>query len=600
MQFTKKVNLLKFTKKNLNSMHKIKNYSNYLKGLTGSEIITRFIEKNHIKKVFGHPGGAILPTYNKLNKNTKFDFIFNIHEQNAIHMAEGYSKALRTKSILQPGLAIVTSGPGATNTITGLQDALMDHIPLVVIAGQVNSSVLNTRAFQEANMISITKSCTKWNHQVKSVNELPFILENAFNTSISGCPGPVFIDVPKDIQNSKFENYSEYYLSNKNEKPIESSNISEIIELINSSKKPIFYIGQGVALSDNDCSQYLIKLMENTLIPATSTIHALGCIPSNHPLNLGMLGMHGTCTANYSIQEADLIIGIGGRFDDRVIGTPSTFGKKAKIIHIDINPNNVGLTIKPDITVIGDAYDVLNKIIKKVNILNSINQKILIERFNWIKKINNLKKKYPMNFPKDKLCQQLVISAISKKTSGNAIVSTGVGQHQMWTAQHYDWNFPNQIISSGGLGTMGFGVPSSIGAKLACPEKTVICFDGDGSFNMTGIELFTAVKEKIGVKIVLLNNNSLGMVRQWQDAYYEGNHSFSKTINPDYEKLAESMGCSSSRCKNIKYLDKHIDLLLKDNDKPYLLIVDVEEMDVYPMVGPGKALDEVIYSSTPQ
>ena len=298
-----------------------------------------------------------------------------------------------------------------------------------------------------------------------------------------------------------------------------------------------------------------------------------------------MLGMHGTCTANYSIQESDLIIGVGGRFDDRVIGTPSTFGKKAKIIHIDINSNNIGLTIKPDISVVGDAYSILTKIIKKVNIFNSINEEILDYRFRWIKNINKLKDKFPMKFPKEKLCQQLVISKISEKTNGNAIVSTGVGQHQMWTAQFYNWNFPSQIISSGGLGTMGFGVPSSIGAKLACPEKTVICFDGDGSFNMTCIELFTAVKENIGVKIILLNNNSLGMVRQWQDAYYDGNHSFSKTINPDYEKFAESIGCSTSRCKNINELDKHVDLLLEDNNKPYLLIVDVEEMDVYPMVG---------------
>jgi acetolactate synthase I/II/III large subunit len=583
--------------------------SNFYNGLSGSDIITQVLGKQKVKTVFGHPGGAILPTYDKINKTTDFRFVFTIHEQNATHMAEGHAKAMRINGLSKPGVAVVTSGPGATNTVTGLQDALMDHIPIVVIAGQVSSSVLNTRAFQEADMINITKACTKWNYQVKNVNDLPFILNKAFDVSISGCPGPVFIDVPKDVQNNIYDSTTK--LNNTDiikdflkidgsskiddSSKIEDNNMQKAIDLINSSKRPIFYLGQGVAISGNGCNSKILQLMNNALIPATTTIHALGCIPSKHPFNLGMLGMHGTCTANYSIQDADLIIGVGGRFDDRVIGTPSTFGNGAKIIHIDVNPNNVGLTIKPDIVLIGDANEILSKLLGKIHMKKLIDPYILNKRDDWLFKIENLIKKFPMKYPKDKLCQQLVISKVSERTNGNAIVSTGVGQHQMWTAQHYKWNYPNQLISSGGLGTMGFGVPSSIGAKLACPDKTVICFDGDGSFNMTGIELFTAVKEKIGVKIVLLNNNSLGMVRQWQDAYYGGNHSCSETINPDYVKFAESLGCSSSRCKKISDLDKHIDLLLQDDNKPYLLIVDVEEMDVYPMVGPGKALDEVIY-----
>jgi acetolactate synthase I/II/III large subunit len=607
----------------------IKNLSKLI-GLTGSEIVHRFVGK-YTKTVFGYPGGAILPIFDTIFNSKRFRFIRPVHEQGGCHMAEGYSKA---KLYKEPGVVLVTSGPGATNAVTGIQDALMDHIPLVVISGQVHRHRIGTVAFQEAAVESITKSATKWNYTVMDDTTLPYALDKAFNIALTPPYGPTLIDIPKDIQENiynggipidkknsiVFENWdgnnlnefkSEIKNDTINDKKVNdelSKNldaIEKILYQLNTAKRPIICCGGGATY---DAWRYVRKLSEKCSIPVTTSLHGLGCFNENNHLSLGMLGMHGMVYANYAVQNADFILGVGSRLDDRVTGKESEFGRCANIATIDasqkytdINKNKLN---NISIDIVGDASVYMKTIVDRVNKYNirdsyskyNTNNE---SRDEWISQINEWKEKYPLNYHNDgtdRLTGPKVLHSLNKFVDDNTIITTGVGRHQMLAAQYINYTKPGQLITSGGLGTMGFGIPAAIGAKLAQPDKTVICVDGDGSFLMSAIEIITAVKEGINIKIILLNDSSLGMVRQWQDIFYNGRHSHTTTDVNDrfnFYDLFFALGGTAKICNHPDYIDKTIEAVLKIN-RPVLLDCRISSTDVYPMVKPGSPIDNMI------
>lgn len=550
--------------------------------MTGAKAIIESLKKEGVDTIFGFPGGSVLPIFDELYE-APFKFILTGHEQGAAHMADGYARATG-----RVGVCIATSGPGATNLVTGIATAYMDSVPMVALTGQVTRKMIGNDAFQEAPIIEITKAITKHNFLVQDANELPEIIKSAFYIASSGRPGPVLIDLPKDVQMEEMNFNYPSKLNLKSYKPVLKGHIGQInkaCELIHKAKKPVIYIGGGVIISG--AHELVLKLAEKTKIPVTMTLLGLGGFPSAHPLSLDMLGMHGTRYANYAIMESDLIIAIGARFDDRVTGKIESFAPHAKIIHIDIDPTSISKSVKVDVPIVGDAKEVLKDLIVNVK---------APDISDWLKKINGWKKKYPLTYKKDdKLRPQYVVEEICDITKGEAIITTEVGQNQMWAAQFYKYSLPRTFLSSGGLGTMGYGFPAAIGAKLGCPDKTVFDIAGDGSIQMNIQELITAVSYKIPVKIAILNNFYLGMVRQWQELFYKRRYSSTDLKrNPDFVKIAEAYGALGIRVDKKKDVRSALQKAIKSPLPVVMDFVIEREENVSPIVPPGEALDQMI------
>ncbi len=480
--------------------------------MTGAKALVESLKREGVDTIFGFPGGSVLPLFDELYE-APFRFILSGHEQGAAHMADGYARATG-----KVGVCLATSGPGATNLVTGIATAYMDSVPMVALTGQVTRKMIGNDAFQEAPITEITKAITKHNFLVQDAKELPETIKSAFYIASSGRPGPVLIDIPKDVQMEEIDFTYPSKANLKSYKPVLKGHIGQIkkaCQLIQKAKKPVLYIGGGVIISG--AHELVRKLAEKTKIPVTMTLLGLGGFPSAHPLSLDMLGMHGTRYANYAIMEADLIIAVGARFDDRVTGKTDSFAPHAKIIHIDIDPTSISKSVDVDVPIVGDAKEVLKDLIANVKSPDTSS---------WLKKINGWKKKYPLTYAKDnKLRPQYIIEEICDITDGKAIITTEVGQNQMWAAQFYKYSLPRTFLSSGGLGTMGYGFPAAIGAKIGCPDKIVFDIAGDGSIQMNIQELITAVANKIPVKVAILNNFYLGMVRQWQELFYNKRYS---------------------------------------------------------------------------
>jgi acetolactate synthase-1/2/3 large subunit len=553
------------------------------KELMGAEILFECLKEENVEYIFGYPGGAALYIYDALYK-TDMRHILARHEQGAIHMAEGYARISG-----RPGVVIATSGPGATNLVTGLADAYIDSIPLVVFTGQVPTTAIGTDAFQEADILGITMPITKHNVQVRDAKDLPRIVKEAFYIASTGRPGPVLIDIPKDISVNKaiYEYPKEVQL--RGFKPTKVPNIVQIKrmkEAVGEAKKPLILAGAGVlhAKATNE----LIAYVEAAKIPVTNTLLGLGGFPSGHPLFLGMCGMHGTYTANMAIQEADLLISIGARFDDRVTGRLDQFAPNAKIVHIDVDPAEIGKNIKTEVPIVGDAKEALRLLIEEG--IDPADSK------SWVEHLDEYKTEFPLWYVEDgvTLKPQKVIEELFNITKGEAIVSTDVGQHQMWAAQYYGVVKPDRWISSGGLGTMGFGFPAAIGATFANKELPVFAIVGDGGFQMNIQELATIAEHNIPVKTIVINNASLGMVRQWQEIIYEGRYSESTPKNPCFAKVAEAFGVKGIRVTNLEELRAAIHNCLTYDGPVVVDVMVTPEENVYPMVCSGTALHEMI------
>ena len=551
--------------------------------MKGAEIFVEALKRERVEVIFGYPGGAVLPLCDVLY-DSGIKFILTRHEQGAAHAADGYAR-----SSGKVGVCLATSGPGATNLVTGIATAYMDSVPIVAITGQVATHLIGNDAFQEVDITGITRPITKYNYLIKNVNDITRIVKEAFYIAKTGRPGPVLIDFPVNIQREEAEfNYPEKVEIRSYKPTVEGHplQIKKAWDLIKNSKKPLIIAGGGVIIS-GACKE-LKKFVEKTGIPITFTLMGLGSLDVEHPLSLGMLGMHGTKYANYAVVEADLIISVGCRFDDRVTGKIENFAPEAKIIHIDIDPSAISKNVEVDVPIVGDAKKILARLIEKA-------EKLDIE--NWRKKIDEWKKKYPLKYEKNGLKPQYIIEKISELTKGEAIICTEVGQNQMWTAQFYKFKKPRTLITSGGLGTMGYGFPASIGAQVANPDKIVIDIAGDGSIQMNIQELATAVYNKIPVKIIILNNGYLGMVRQWQQLFYRRRYAFTCLIDaqPDFVKLAESFGASGYRVSTTEEFDKIIKKVLKEKEKPVIVDCRIEpEENVFPMVPAGASLDQML------
>lgn len=565
----------------------------------GADIIIETLIEEGVDIIFGIPGGANMEVYDALYRIGKIKHILARHEQGAGHMAEGYAKASG-----KVGVALVTSGPGATNLVTAIADAYMDSVPTVFITGQVPTFLIGNDAFQEVDIIGITRPITKHNFLVKNIEELPLIIRQAFYIARTGRPGPVVVDIPKDITQKlssvRIPSDEEVINSLPGYKPHIEGNPQQIrkaAKLILEAKRPVLYVGGGA--NQAEAQSEILELAELMQIPVTTTNMGKGVFPEHHPLALHMLGMHGTYYANMAVYNSDLLIAVGVRFDDRVTGKIDEFAPEAKIIHIDIDPASISKNIVVDVPIVGDVRNVLVKLIEEIKEKSS---KILYpeDRKLWLEQINTWKKLRPLTYRKsDKVIKpQFVIEAINEITNSEAFIATGVGQHQMWAAMFYKYKFPRQFINSGGLGTMGFGLPAAIGAKIARPEKEVFCIDGDGSFMMTLQELMTAVQYKVPVKIAILNNGYLGMVRQWQELFYSKRYSeVDMSAQPDFVKLAESMGAVGLRAKKPDEVYKVLEEAMKVKDVPVLMdfVVDREE-NCLPMVPAGKSYKDMIFS----
>ena len=551
----------------------------------GSAMILSALEKEGVELVFGFPGGAVLPLYNQLY-DAHLKHLLVRHEQAAVHAADGYARVTG-----KPGVVFATSGPGATNLVTGIANAYMDSVPLVLITGQVASPFIGTDAFQEADITGITMPITKHNYLIKDIDELPVALAEAFYIASTGRRGPVLIDIPKDIfdlegvfqynQHCHIPGYNPTYEGHLGQ-------ISRAVKAIRDAHRPVIFGGGGLIRSE--ASEALRRLAEEAKIPVILTLMGLGAYPGDSELFLGMPGMHGSVTANYALTEADLIIATGVRFDDRVTGKLETFARNAKIIHIDIDPAEIGKNVMIDVPIVGDVRLVLEELLRKLKPGHTSK---------WLKQIETWQKKHPIplgNRRSDSgLKPQFVIRELSRLSDEDTIVATDVGQHQMWTAQHFIIRKPRSFITSGGLGTMGYGFPVAMGARLAAPDKRVICITGDGSFQMNIQELATVVNNSMDITIALINNGYLGMVRQWQDIFYDKRYSHTALEgSPDFVRVAEAFGATALRATNEKETTAAIEKAMNTKG-PVLIdfVVDPEE-NVYPMVAPNRPIDEII------
>ena len=560
---------------------------------SGAEIVFKSLEDQNVEFIFGYPGGAVLPIYDELKNHKSIKHILARHEQGAGHAAEGYAR-----SSGKPGILLVTSGPGATNAVTALTDAYMDSIPIVCISGQVPTHLIGTDAFQECDTTGITRPCTKHNWLVKDVNDLAGIMHKAFIIATTGRPGPVLIDIPKDIQFNKGiyevkKNKSPYKLNKPKFNNINPKDISKFIEMMKNSSKPIFYTGGGVINSGPKASKLLRELVSLTGFPITSTLQGLGSYPGDDPQFLGMLGMHGTYEANNAMHDCDLMINIGARFDDRITGKIDEFSPKSKKIHIDIDPSSIGKNVNVDLAITSDVSELLEKLIirfkeKNKNFIHSNKQKTS----KWWAQIEKWREKKSLNFVNSSktIKPQHAVQRLYELTKDqDTFITTEVGQHQMWAAQHYKFNKPNRWMTSGGLGTMGYGLPAAIGVQIAHPKKLVVDIAGEASILMNMQEMSTAVQYRLPIKIFILNNGYMGMVRQWQELLHDKNYSESYTeALPDFVKLAEAYGAIGIRAKTPNELDDKIKEMI-NSDKPVIFdcVVDKQE-NCYPMIPSGK------------
>lgn len=557
----------------------------------GAEMVVEALRKEGVDVVFGYPGGAVLPIYDKLY-DSGLRHILVRHEQGGVHMADGFSRASG-----KTGVCLVTSGPGATNTITGLATAYMDSIPLLVLTGQVPTSLIGNDAFQEADTVGITRPVTKHNYLIKSTKELPRILKEAFYIASSGRPGPVVVDLPKDVVSTEAEFDYPDRISLRSYKPTLYGHIGQIkkaLELLFSSKSPVMFIGGGVILSN--AAQEVTTFARKLGIPVTMSLMGLGGFPGSDPLSLGMLGMHGTFQANMAIQNADLIFAVGPRFDDRVTGKVETFAPKAKIVHIDVDPTSISKSIRVDIPIVGDARVVMGQFLEEIE-RTPPPEGFFENCGHWKGRIENWKAMHKLDYDRDdqRIRAQYVIESLYRLTGGNAIVATDVGQHQMWVAQFFKFDKPRTFLTSGGLGTMGFGLPAALGAKIARPHETVIAISGDGSIQMNIQELMTAVQYGIDVKVVVLNNSFLGMVRQWQELFYQSRYASSCIpMAPNFVKLAEAygaLGMSSAEPKDVLPI---LEKALEHRGPVLVEFKTAEEDNVYPMVPPGGSIGDML------
>jgi acetolactate synthase-1/2/3 large subunit len=556
---------------------------------TGSQIIVESLKKEGVDIIFNYPGGAVLPLFDEL-QNSSFRQILVRHEQAAVHAADGYARATG-----RVGVVIVTSGPGATNTVTGIATAFMDSIPIVIMTGQVPTLLIGNDAFQEADIIGITRPCTKHNYLVKDVKDLARTLKEAFYVARGGRPGPVLIDLPKDtlINSAEFKYPEKVFI--RGYQPTYEGHVGQIqraVKLILKSKKPVLYVGGGIISSN--ASKELTLFAEKCGIPVTMTLMGLGSFPGNHPLSLGMLGMHGTYWANMAVMESDLLIAVGSRFDDRVTGKIEAFAPQAKIIHIDIDPTSISKNVRVDLPIVGDCKRILSKILSLLEEEEVASFKAGLEK--WHHQVEKFKAIHNMTYEQKEIIKpQFVIEKIYELTKGDAIISTEVGQNQMWTAQYFPFLKPRTLLTSGGLGTMGYGLPAAMGAQAAFPNKLVIDISGDGSFQMNSQELATVVQYQMPIKVVILNNGYLGMVRQWQEFFYGKRYASSCLggTSPDFVKLAEAYGAVGFRTNKPEEV---VPMLKKAFSIPEPVIIDFSvdpEENVYPMVPAGEPLNQM-------
>lgn len=556
--------------------------------ISGSDAVIRSILEEGVKTIFGYPGGAIMPIYDALyDYRDKLEHILVRHEQGASHAAEGYARISG-----DVGVCLVTSGPGATNMITGLADAMIDSTPMVCVSGQVTSSLLGSDAFQETDVIGISMPVTKWNYQITKADEIAEVMAKAFYLAKTGRPGPVLIDITKDAQFEKVDFHYQKCTRLRSYFPypvVKQEEIDSAAILINNSRKPLILAGQGVLLAG--AQDQLTELAEKAQIPVALTLLGLSAFPTRHPLYVGLLGMHGNFGPNVKTNECDVLIAIGMRFDDRITGDLKKYARQAAVIHIEIDPAEVNKNVEVDVAVIADAKQALNDllpVVKKNKHADWIASFVKFSEEEYTKVIEPKTKGHGKGIVMDE-----VVHLISEKTKGQAIVVTDVGQNQMVSARNYKFAKPNSWVTSGGLGTMGFGLPAAIGAKKAAPERTVVAFIGDGGFQMTIQELGTMVQSDIEIKIVILNNRFLGMVRQWQDMFFEKRYSFTEISSPDFLKIAEAYGIESARVKDRNTLDQVLDKMLNTKGS-FLLEVMVEREDnVFPMVPAGESVSNI-------
>ena len=557
---------------------------------SGARILCESLVREGVDTLFGYPGGAVLPIYDQLaGMRSSLRHILVRHEQGAVHMAEGYAKATG-----KVGVALVTSGPGATNAVTGIANAFLDSTPLVVITGQVPRNMIGTDAFQEVDTIGITRPCTKMNYLVREASDVAGVMREAFHLARSGRPGPVVVDIPKDVTLEKTSRTTADLAELRGYKPelqCDTEHVRRAVDMMLRAERPVIYAGGGVVHAAGAAE--LIKLAERLRFPVTPTLMGLGVFPATHPLCLGMLGMHGTYTANMAMSEADLIVAIGVRFDDRVTGALAKFARRARIIHVDVDPSSHDKNVRTAVALAGDARTVMTQMLELLP--RKVDQSLTDE---WWVQLEEWQRFAPLEYERSAsvikpqyLCQEL-----ARITRGEAIVTTDVGQHQMWLAQYYPFRAPRQSITSGGLGTMGFGFPAAIGAQIAFPDRQVVAFVGDGGFQMTAQELSTAVCENTNTKVVIMNNSFLGMVRQWQEIFYERRYSGvgMEAGNPDFVKLAEAYGAVGLRAT---HPDELSDVLERGFSTPGVVVMDIvvaPEENVYPMVPPGAGLSEMV------